>query len=387
MTVREHTVQQFDALGGLAARLVTLLGCAGMIAFAIVMTVYNAADIDYPAVAVIGIGIVAASAVLVAVASSPLRAPLRQGVHFAAMGLALIALVFNTASMWESNSYIRDDWGPVVLGFVALTLVPYRPPAEIVIVGTLVAIFAGFVAMLQVDQFQTRLPAMIYVIVAATPVLAMSYGGAAFSSAVLRMLRRWRSRASSAVRALGDERKTGVARSVQQDRVTILNRDVVPFFAELLERADLLESDRERASQVSDSIRRLMVAEIDRSWLDLVLEQLTGSAGQSAYGVRDPDRLAGAMSTDQRIALRAAVGAIFEHPAFDPRSFDLQIERTMHGAAVTIQVGFTPGESGARSDLAVYLAVLRVVFTELGVEFSSRTPAPTLTLRFSYDKY
>lgn len=382
MNGREPTTQQLDPLGGLAARPLILVGCAAAVVYVIVMTVLNSRDIDYPGVAVAGIAIVVAAAAAVAVGSSPLRAPLGRAVHFSAMGLGLIALVLNAVSMWESNASIRDDWGSPALGFLSLTLVPYRPPREIAAVGALAGIFAGFVALLQADALQIPGPPMIFVIIAATPVLAMSWGGAAFASTVIRMLRRWQSRASSAVLALADERKAGLTRSVQQDRVTILNRDVVPFFEGLLERADLLDADRARAAEIADSIRRVMVAEVDRSWLDLVVEQAAGASGAGGSFVADPGHLAAAMSTDQRTALRAAIVAIFEHPEFDRRGFAVRLVHEGQDCAATIRARFTTSEWGIRTDLAPYLAVLRVVFAQLRADFSPSA----LTVRFSYDK-
>jgi hypothetical protein len=354
-----------------------------MVVYAIVMTFVNADDLDNRAIAVLGVGMVVAAATLVAIASSPLRAPLTRRVHSAALGLGLIALAFNAASMWESNAFIRDDWGSPVLGFISLTMVPYRPAREVASFGVLAAIFAGFVALLQVGILSTDLPATIYVAIAATPILALSLGGAAFAGSVLRTLDRWNSRASTAVRALTDERKAGLARSVQQDRVTILNRDVVPFFAAVLERGDLAETDRTRAASISDSIRRLVVAEVDRSWLDLVVEQAAGpSRVLRPDAVRDPERLALAMTTDQRTALRAAIVAMFEHPSFQPGRFLIRIERANGASAATLSADFTAGEGGTRADLGPYLAVMRVVFSELHVEVAP----PTMTVRFSYDR-
>jgi hypothetical protein len=383
MIVREETVQQSNPVGALAARSLTLLACSGMVAYAIVMTFVNADDLDNRPVAVLGVGMVVAAATLISIASSPLRAPLTRRVHSAALGLGLLGLAFNAASMWESNAFIRDDWGSPVLGFISLTMATYRPPREVASFGVLAAIFAGFVALLQVDILSTDLPAIIYVTIAATPVLALSLGAAAFARSVLRTLERWNSRATTAVRALTDERKAGLARSVQQDRVTILNRDVVPFFAAVLERGDLAETDRTRAASISDSIRRLVVAEVDRSWLDLVVEQAAGtSRGLRPDAVQDPERLALAMTTDQRTALRAAIVAMFEHPAFQPARFLLRIERANEAVAATIRADFTVGEGGIRAELGPYLAVLRVVFSELHAEFAP----PTMTVRFSYDR-
>lgn len=386
MSHRERTIQQLDPLGALLARPFALFGALAMVAYALLMSWLNREDIDSQPLAWLAILGVASSASILAVGSSPARAPLRQRTFVFALAAAFLAAVLSAASMWQSNAFVQDDWGPVVIGIMLLASGPYRKSREIALAGSLAAIFVGFMVLLQQYSFAAPVPPVVFVIVAATPIVCMSIGASALTTAVIRSIRRWRSRATIAAQAQVSQLSDGIARSVQQDRVTILNRDVVPFFTDVLSRGEITVADRERARAISDTIRSVMVAEVDRSWLDGVVEQAGAtSLGKDAPGaevVQDDERLATQMTTDQRTAMRAFVVALFTHPAFDPDGFDIRITRARHDIVATMRASFTDGEATVRADLAPFLAVTRVVFVDLDAYFDHGT----LTLRFFYDE-
>ncbi len=58
------------------------------------------------------------------------------------------------------------------------------------------------------------------------------------------------------------------------------------------------------------AIRRVVVAEVDRSWLDVVVGQASKGHGRRRCRARPAPALASAMSTDQRTAMRALLVAI-----------------------------------------------------------------------------
>lgn len=385
MSHRERTIQQLDPLGALGARLFTIAAIAGMVAYAHAMTWLNRFDIVMPSIAVLALLAITGAAVIVVAGTSPARAPVRRPTFVLALGLAFSAMVLNAVAMWGANQYVQDDWGHVAIGMLLVAFSPYRMSRELALSGLLAAIFTGFLVLLQAPALVSSIPTFVFVIVAMAPILAMSFGSAALASTIIASIRRWRSRATLASEALVSQLHDGIARSVQQDRVTILNRDVVPFFSDVLHRAELSDDDREEARQIAESIRRVMVAEVDRSWLDGVVEQVGASLGHMAPGaeaVQDNDRLAAAMTTDQRTATRALLVALFGHPEFDPDGFDVRIARRSGGNQVTVRAMFAAPETSVRSDLAPYFAVLRVVFTNLRVAFARNT----LTLKFSYDE-
>ena len=289
-------------------------------------------------------------------------------------------MVLSAMSMIESNAFVQDDWGTIAVGATCLILCPYRPPREQVIAAVLASLFAGVVVLVQAPTFVSGIPVFAYVVMALTPLLCMALASAAFASIVLRMLRRWQSRANRAVRALAEEHREGITRSVQQDRVTILNRDVVPFFTAVLGQDELTDADRERALEISNSIRASVVADVDRTWLDVVVGQ--ASKGALADVVVDRHRVATAMTTDQRTAMRALLVAILSHRGFERDGFSLAITDAGSRADGVIHASFTPADPARRAEFAPYLAIFHVVFVDLVVDLA---PA-SVTVRFSYDQ-
>lgn len=382
MSHREYTVQQRDPLAAVNSRPVTVLGVVAIVGYAFVMTWFNRYDIDHPWVAAAALAVLCAAAVLLIVASSPLRPPVSRTVNVVTISLAMLALALEAISMVESNGYVQDDWGTIAVGGFCLAMCTYRPPRELIATGVFASLFAGLIVLVQSPSFRSGLPVFVYVVVAVAPLASLAFAGAAFASIVLRIQRRWETRANRAVRALADEHREGITRSVQQDRVTILNRDVVPFFTDVLGRDELTDADRERALEISDSLRRVMVAEVDRTWLDVLVAQASGGTVRSS-AVFDPKRAASAMTTDQRVAMRAMLVAIIGHPGFLADRFSIQVARARKHTEGVVQAWFEPPEPAPRTAFAPYVAVLRVVFPDVQVDLT----ATSLTVRFSYDQH
>jgi hypothetical protein len=340
------------------------------------MTWFNRFDIDYPLLAVAALAVVVVVSAALVYGSSPLRAPFSLRLHVVVSGATTLAYLLSAVSMWHSNAYIRDDWGSVVIGLALLTLAQYRPPKEIASTGLVLALLVGVVALLQTSSLVTVTPDIVFALVAMMPILTMSLASASFGGLLIEGLVRWRRRAQQAVSSYATANTGWIARSVQQDRVTILNQEVVPFFADVLHRGAITEEDRERARRISDAIRVIMVAEVDRTWLDAIVEQVAGRPSD------DPDRLAVLMSMEQRTATRAVILAIAQHPAFSARAFGLSIRADGDECAATLTATLETGDNVLRGQIAPYLAVVRTVFSDVKVEFAS----PTLTLRFSYEQ-
>ncbi len=372
----ERTFQQLDPLGVLIGRPMTYIAAAGIPAYATTMTWFNRFDIDYPLVAVAALAVVAVTSAVLVYGSSPLRAPFSLAMHGLVTGAACVAYLLSALSMWQSNGYVRDDWGPVVIGLALLSLSQYRPPKEIASTGLALALFVGLFTLLQSHSFVTVTPVINFALVAMLPILALSLASATFGTFLIDGLLRWRRRAQEAVSSYTTQNTGWIARSVQQDRVTILNQEVVPFFADVLHRGTITDDDRERARRISDAIRVIMVAEVDRTWLDAIVEQVAGHPSD------DPDRVAVSMTMDQRTATRAAIIAVAQHPAFSARAFELSIRAADSVCTVELRATLETGDNVLRGQIASYLAVIRVVFSDVKVEFTN----PTLTLRFSYEQ-
>ena len=382
----ERAVQQRDPLAALIGRPTSYLAAVMVPTYAAGTTWLSRDSIATPTLALLALLCVAVASVALVVQSSPLRAPLTARTHVVIVGSALAALLLSALSMWDTDAYLRDDWGVPVVGLYIVALAPYRPAKELITSGVLSAIFAGFVAVLQADSFVTVAPVGAFVIVAAAPILAMSLAAAAFVEVLVRSLDRWRVRASKAFTAMSGERGESIARSVQQDSVTVLNQEVVPFFTALLEGAVVDEATRQRAREISAEVRATMIADVDRTWLENVVEQtgrvLDGRSDAVSTVVRDEQRLAEHMSTDERTAVRAFIVALHDDPSLSDDGAEIVISRDGKRCEVVLRATLYSDLNVLKGALGPFLAVVRVMFSDLQVEHEQ----PALTLRFSYEQ-
>jgi hypothetical protein len=223
-------------------------------------------------------------------------------------------------------------------------------------------------------------------ITAITPILALALASAAFTDVLVRGLDQWRTRARRGFSALSDERTESIARSVQQDRVTSLNREIVPFLISLVDGAPVTEEARERAREISRRARSLIVAQADRTWLETHAEQTSRAdpttRGVSKVTVHDEARLALHMTTDERTAVRAFLSAATSLVSFVPDKSSIGILDEDGRCAVVMRVAVASPDHAMHGELAPYLAVLRVVFGDLEADSGSAE----LTLRFSYEQ-
>ena len=385
MTTIERTRQQLDPVGSTGVAPVAIFLAIGSLGYAIAMTVRGEMEISNPIFANIALALLTIAGAIVIFGSRPNRAPLTAGTHAAAHAIAVLAILCEAVGQWGTNAFIRDDWGPVTLGILLVALGPYRPAKEIVGAGILSAITIGFITYLQVPWLVTSSPPLAFIAAALTPMLALCFSAAMFSDSVVTSIERWQKRATAASVSLVRELREGIARSVQQDRITILNRDVLQFFSEVIARDTLTVADRDRARMIADSIRQVMVEEVDRSWLESLLEQAgverTNKPGAARAIVDDLHRVAPVMTVAQRTAIRALLVVFTTIPGFNRDHLRIVLSRDgnrNHGV-ITAQIPIT--DHILRSSFAPFLAVMRAVFINLEVAFGRSV----LTLRFSYD--
>jgi hypothetical protein len=393
VTTLERTRQQLDPAGSTGVAPVAIFLAVGAFLYAVFMTVMGEAEISNPVFASLALALLAVAGLIIVLAVSPNRAPLTERTHAAAHAIAMLAIGCEAVGQWGSNAYIRDDWGPAALGILLVALGPYRPAREIATGGLCSAVSIGILTYFEVASLVTPGPPLAFIVLAVAPMLALCLSAAVFSNGVVASIERWQKRAQAASVSLVREFREGIARSVQQDRVTILNRDVLPFFTDVLARGTITDADRDRARMIADSIRRVMVEEVDRSWLEALVEltevERTNRPGAARVVVVDPHRVvvidplrvASAMTVGQRTAIRALLAAFTTIPGFTRDQLRIVFSddggRT-HGV-ITAEVQFA--DHIMRSTFAPFFAVLRAVFTNMEVHFVQ----PELTLRFSYD--
>ncbi|MGV8876626.1 MAG: hypothetical protein ACOH1K_03845 [Rhodoglobus sp.] len=374
------TIQQLDPLGTLDGRPLSIAAAVAVLAVSTVMTSVNSDSITNPVLAVAALALIGVASATLIVTISSLRTLFSRAMHSVVIGLLVLAYALSSASLGGAALPMTNYWGTVIIGAMCLALAPYRPVAQQITVGVLASIVVGTIGLVSATFLKPDAPMALVFLASMTPVLTMALGGAAFTGSLAHTHLRWVTHAQGAAHRQREGQQLGVERSVQQDHITILNRDVVPLFTELAERGTISEADRARAAKHSESIRRLMVTEVNRSWLEAVVAHTFGALDDGDR-VRDPHRLAALMTASQRAALRTAIQAVAIGTELSRESVRLVIEKTESGAVVIVTAAVLSSESVLRSTLAPYLAVLRVVFT--GLQTSYRSPA--LTVRFTYD--
>ncbi|MBX3311154.1 MAG: hypothetical protein KF739_12090 [Cryobacterium sp.] len=382
MKTIERTRQQLDPVGSLGSRLLSLSLAWGAFLFGLVMTIRSLDQISNLMLAVLALFWLAAATLVVTIATSPGRAPFTQSAHLAVQLLALGAVVLSVASQWGTNRFIQDDFGSMSLGLLMLALGPYRPATELAAAGGLSAVFVGFITLMEVPYLDTSAPPVSFVLVGMTPILALSFASASFSGGLVDALERWQRQAQLGVEQRRILLRDGITRSVQRDRVMILSKDVLPFFNGVLERDTVDPGDRERARDIADAIRALMVAEADRTWLEVVAGDDGVPDERMSRAVVDKAGKASLMVTDQRTALRALIVALTDEPSFVAGSMRITITGTKSECHGTVVSRFTASDIDLRAAMAPYLAVLRIVFASVHLEIHHQT----LTLRFSYEQ-
>ncbi|HEX4057680.1 MAG TPA: hypothetical protein VHX87_05120 [Galbitalea sp.] len=385
MSEQGLSYQQLDPVGSYGSRPITLVLSLGIIVVAAGATAFEWSVVTNPAAALLAVVAVAASALGIVYWSSPLRAPFRWAGFLVVSGFAACTLVLAALATRGTSIDLVQDWAPIAVGLILVELSSYRPANELIAATGLGGILAAFLSILTPVLHGFTLPPLVTVLDAALPIVALGAGATAYASVVSRSLRQWYSGSGSAERSISPAVKDGIVRSVHDDRVSILNHTVVPFLTELLAQDAITPQDRERARSIAATIRTAMVADVDRTWLDSIMDHLADERDDVSLPgsevVLDHDRLAAQMTTEQRIVMRAVVVALFDHPGFDPDGFAILIARDGGAASVALTAKLDDDESVMRSGLAPYLAVLRIAFGDLQVGFQP----PTLTLKFSYD--
>jgi hypothetical protein len=377
--------QQLDPVGSYGSRPITLVISLGIVALAAGATGLGWSAVTDPLAAFLAIVATSVSALGITFWSSPLRAPFRWSGFLTVVITAGLSLVLCSLSTWNSSTDLVEEWAPITVGLILVQLSSYRPSRELIGATVLGGILAGFMAVVHPSSVGFALPPLVRVLDAALPLVALGAGATAYSSVMVRSLGQWYARSGITERSVSPAMKDRVVRSVHDDRVSILNHTVVPFLTEMLESGVVTEDDRSRARSIAGTIRSAMVADVDRSWLDSILDHLAEERGDSnvpgSEVVQDPYRAASGMTTEQRIVVRAVIIALFDHSGFDSDGFAILISRVGAAAVVTLTAKLDDDDSVTRSGLAPYFAVLRIAFGDLQLTFQR----PVLTLKFSYE--
>lgn len=375
MRLGERTPHQLDPAGSAGSRVFTRVLMAGTLGYAIVVTLITSRQIGDIALAVAALVLLVASMTVMVVGAKPERAPLKRPCFLLALALVLAAVILESVSTATTNTSTLDGWGPISVGFLLLAFGSYRPARELAIGGIIAGGVVGTVVYFEVPFLSTKAPALVVVVVTVTPLLALCCGGIVHSLSLVRAFESWKNGSPDDMHAVASRLEDGIARAVQHDRAAILSRDVLPFFGDVLERGSLTAEDRERAATIAESIRSVMVAEIDRSWLEGVVAAIVPTAD-----VVDDENLALFVSAAGRTALRALIVAIADCEGFDGRSLRIEL-CSEAGLGIGVLSAHLSPENAPRVDYAPYFALFRATFRSFDLEVHRGD----LSVRFSFD--
>jgi hypothetical protein len=378
---REATAQQIDPLGALGQRPITVVIALFAVALAFGRTVTDRdSGISLPG-ALAALLLVAVAALTMILASSPLRAPFTRRSFVVITACTCLATVVEAIASLGHDSMVRDDWGSTAIGLLLVACSPFRPGRDVALATVVGALITGVTVVVEGPFFTTDAPLLLFVVVGVVPVVALGVGAAIYSSAFVGLVEQWLARATTLTATSARDLRPGIARSVQQDRVTGLNREVVPYFTGLLARGEVTEADRERAAEVATGIRQRIVDESDRTWLEQALIDVCprGEAGT----VIDRGHVADRMDSDQRTALRAVVNAMAVDPDTRSSSLGIVLYDDAPRVRALVRVESDSPDIALRQHYAPYFAVLRILFHDFQIDVSGSF----LTLRFSYDQH
>jgi hypothetical protein len=289
-------------------------------------------------------------------------------------------LALAVASTYGANLLLRDDWAPLVAGLVLLSLAPYRPAVELAAATVSLTAVSAVFALLQAPYASSTVPLATFAVAGSSALACLGFASAAYAysmnSSILTWLEQaWRSAAATAV-----EQRGGVARSVQQQRVSLVNRKVVPYLTRIGAAERLTPEDREEARELAQSIRALLVADVQRGWAQSLLDEICSRApGAAVRGVADdPDDVGRRLTTAQRTLLRAIAMEAVERVGAPV--IGLRLRATSTGASVRWSLTTPTGGARAVRVLTPTLHLLR------GLTHRSRvdTQAEAVTLEFEY---
>ena len=386
-TTFERTPQRLDPLGAQSAWLIVPLLATLAVAYALYSTLVHRDQFRHPEVAVVAVVALALAAFVFAVRTHPGLAPFGRWSLASIIGTTLGAACLSSASVWGDNQRIQDDWGQIAVALFLIAMPLYRPVLEVVIVALVAAVVLGVMAALQADSLQIPTQPAVYFTVAATPVLALAFGGCGYAWTMTGETLAWREVARAGQARLEDELRAGAKRMIAQERMTTLNESAVPFLADVLSRGTITSADRERARAIAVDLRATAVGSLQRTWLSETLAQalaphgIDPRPGRAPSMVSDPDRLDVAFTDEQRAIVGAVVVTVAQLRGLDPGSVRVVASDPEHPQFVITATVAQPARD-VRRQLLPFLSALQ----SLSMTTSLRVAEGRLSLGFGYPR-
>jgi hypothetical protein len=351
------TPQEVDPIGGITAAPVVSVGAIIAFGTSIALTLVHWRDVGSPLAATLAIALVGASGLTAAISAAPGRAPFTTERLWLVVTFAVGAAIAEYISTIGANRTLYDDFGPIVIGMLILSVAPFCTWVSLLLAGVLATAVLSLLVVGSASAVVLQAPIVTLIAVNSVAVLAMSAAAAGYSYAIVDETLAWQREANRAALQRDAELRAGIARSVQQSRVSVLGREVLPFLAGVMTADRISVADADRARELAESLRRALNAGIESTWLDDL-----GADVQLARGIvvviDDPTGASADLADDQRSALTALLMWLGDAD----RSAEIRVAIRTESERRRISVATVLGESPpSRRELDRFAAVARAV--------------------------
>ncbi|MFC6354649.1 hypothetical protein [Luethyella okanaganae] len=388
---RPRTRQRMDPLGTLSGWPLLPVASVFVVGYAAIATASHGDQLVHVDLAVLAVFTMAGAFIVFLAGAAPSHAPLRGSLLVFVVALAAFSFGLEMASTFGSNRLFQDDYGPVATGVILAMMASYRPAIQIAVAAVAFATIATGCAVVGAPYFAIIAPVSEYIVVGVVPILGLGLAGVAYAEHSVRAVEAWQRSAARATLARDREMREGIARSVQQEQVTLLGRDVLPFLAAIVRAGSITEAETALARSLARTVRGSLVAELEHTWLDEIVDRERARARVRDVSpppvVTDPLHLAARMRGEQRAACAAILAELCASVVIGASGVTIGIE-----AGTLQRSGFTPhtvrvvatvtgASRSVRRALRPYTSVLCAVF----VRVSATTQDGRLTVAFDYE--
>ncbi len=313
----EVTLERLDPLSAAAARPVTTGAALLALALPPITLLTRSHEVTQPLWLIVSFTALAGAVWLLldrSRASRPLWQPASAQVFQVLLATVLVTSAASTAG---ANALIRDDWAPLVVGVLLVASTPYRPAREIVFWTVVHTLLCAALGIVQSSSASTDVPVLTLAVTGSFSVSVMGFAAAAYARSLNSSTQLWHDRAWQSAAAAAVEHRSGVARSVQQRRVSLLNREVVPYLQRVVAAESIGDDDRDEARRLARSIRTLLVTDVEKTWAQLMLDDLVARHPRLNITALadDPDDLGRRSVLERRTLLRALAAISVERLA------------------------------------------------------------------------
>lgn len=358
------TQQEADPIGAVTAAPIVVIGAVFAFAASIALSIAHWHEVGSVLAAVLGIALVGAAGLTAAVSAAPAFAPFTVDRLWLIVALAVGAAIAEYVSTIGADRYLYDDYGPIAIGLLILAVAPFCTWVSLFLAGLLAAAVLSILVVGSAAATMNTVPIGALIAVNSAAVLALSAAAAGYSYAIVDETLAWQRQANRAALHRDAELRAGIARSVQQSRISVLGREVLPFLAGVMTADRISVADADRARELAEALRTALKAGIETTWLDDLAATLRSSRNITVV-VDDSEGAATALDDDQRSALTALVSWLSDSDRSTAISVRMTHDPPRRRIVIVTESGAAPP---SRRELDRFAAVARAVSMRADVD-------------------